>query len=87
MIDLCTHVISKNGFRTPDDYSDAFRVIGEQGVFDAEFVQTFSKMALFRNRLDHIYWEVDENELHRILHTGLPDVVRFLKAFGSFLNE
>jgi len=25
-VDLCNHIISKNGFRTPEDYADTFRV-------------------------------------------------------------
>jgi len=36
-VDLSNHIISKNGFRTPEDYADTFRVMEEKGVFDAEF--------------------------------------------------
>lgn len=27
IIDLCNHIISKNAFRTPEDYADTFRVM------------------------------------------------------------
>ncbi|MEW6068694.1 MAG: HepT-like ribonuclease domain-containing protein [Nitrospirota bacterium] len=33
IIDLCNHIISKNAFRTPDDYADTFRVMNERGAF------------------------------------------------------
>lgn len=33
-IDLCNHIIAKNNFRAPEDYSDTFRVMGEAGLFD-----------------------------------------------------
>ena len=37
-------------------------------------------------RLVHIYWNVDEVELHRILVENLNDVRRFLKEFDSFIG-
>ena len=59
-IDMCVHLISKNRFRVPEDYADTFRVMGEVGVFPGEFVEKLRDMAKFRNRLVHIYWEVDD---------------------------
>ena len=29
-IDICNHIISRNGFRAPEDYADTFQVLGEQ---------------------------------------------------------
>ena len=52
-------MIVKNGFRTPEDYADTFKVLSERGAFDEEFTKTLSQMARFRNRLVHIYWEID----------------------------
>ncbi len=86
IIDLCNHVIAKNGFRTPEDYADTFRVIAERGAFDAEYTLTLTQMARFRNRLVHIYWEVDDNELYRIIQSHLRDIREFLKKFGSFIG-
>ena len=84
IVDLCNHLIAKNGFRTPEDYADTFRVLAEKGAFNPEFTDTLIQMARFRNRLVHIYWEVDNDELHRILLTRLDDIKLFLKQFGSF---
>ncbi len=41
-------------------------------------------MARFRNRLVHIYWDVNISELYEILQSRLPDIRRFLKEFGTF---
>ncbi|OGW73017.1 MAG: antitoxin [Nitrospirae bacterium RIFCSPHIGHO2_02_FULL_40_19] len=85
-IDLCNHIIAKNGYRTPEDYADTFKVMTERGAFDAEFTNTLIQMARFRNRLVHIYWEVDNNELYHILQTRLQDIKEFLKKFGAFIG-
>lgn len=85
-IDLCNHIIAKNGYRTPEDYADTFKVMAERGAFDAGFTNTLIQMARFRNRLVHIYWEVDNNEFYHLLQTRLQDVREFLERFGVFIG-
>ena len=87
MIDLCNHIIAKNGYRTPEDYADTFRVLAEKGAFDEEYTNILIQMARFRNRLVHIYWEVSDNEIYRIIQTRLQDIQDFLRKFGKFLKE
>jgi len=86
-IDMCNHLISKNGWRTPEGYADTFRVMGEVGAFDDEFVKALAEMVRFRNRLVHIYWEVDDSELHRILREDLSDLDRFMRELGQFVAQ
>lgn len=85
-VDMGSHLISKNRWRTPEDYADTFRVLGEKGVFEVPFVQELVKMARFRNRLVHLYWEVDDREVYRILTTRLGDLERFLKGIGEYIG-
>ena len=85
-VDLCNHIISKNGYRTPEDYGDTFRVMAEQGCFDKEFTTSLIQMARFRNRLVHIYWEIDDKEIYRIIQTRIGDIRRFLKEYGAFIG-
>lgn len=85
-IDLCNHLISYNGFRAPQDYADTFEVLKEQGVFDASLALRLKAMARFRNRLVHLYWEVDDETLYRILQDNLEDLTLFLKNITCFLG-
>jgi uncharacterized protein YutE (UPF0331/DUF86 family) len=85
-VDLSNHIISKNGFRTPEDYADTFRVMEEKGVFDAELTGSLIQMARFRNRLVHIYWDIDDAGIYRIIQTRLQDIRRFLREIGNFLG-
>jgi len=87
MIDLCNHIIAKNGYRTPEDYADSFRVLAEKGAFNEEYTNTLIQMARFRNRLVHIYWDVSDNEIYRIIQTHLQDIQDFLREFGKFLKK
>lgn len=83
---MCNHIIAKNNYRTPEDYADTFRVMGEEKIFNADFVTSLISMAKFRNRLVHIYWNVDDETLYGILNADLDDLERFLEELGKFLN-
>lgn len=49
-IDICNHIISKNGFRLPEGYSDSFRIMAENNILPAEMVEEkLTNMARFRN--------------------------------------
>jgi len=85
-VDIGNHLISKNRWRTPEDYADTFRVLGEEGVFEAPFVGELIRMARFRNRLVHLYWKVDNQEVYRILTTRLDDLERFIRDIGQYLG-
>ena len=85
-IDMCNHIISRNGFRVPEGYADTFRVMNEAGAFDSNFSEELTNMAKFRNRLVHLYWEVDEGQLYGLLNSRLGDFKRFLDKIAEFLE-
>jgi len=85
-IDMCNHIISRNGYRVPEDYGDTFKVMAEQGAFDQSFSEELVKMAKFRNRLVHLYWEIDDSRLYSILEDHLADLKKFLNSIASFLQ-
>jgi len=85
-IDMSNHVIARNGFRVPEDYGDTFRVMAEAGVFENDFSHELRNMAKFRNRLVHLYWEVDDKQIYEILRTRLDDFKKFLNSLSRFLG-
>jgi len=85
-IDMCNHIISRNGYRVPDDYGDTFKVMGEVGALDEDFADELRNMAKFRNRLVHLYWDIDDVQLYDILQTRLDDFKIFLNQLAEFLE-
>jgi uncharacterized protein YutE (UPF0331/DUF86 family) len=85
-IDMSNHIISRNGYRVPEDYGDTFTVMGEVGAIEEAFSEELVKMTKFRNRLVHLYWEVDDRQLHEILQTRLDDFKIFLDSISTFLG-
>jgi uncharacterized protein YutE (UPF0331/DUF86 family) len=84
MIELCSdiasHIISDNRYRTPQSVADAFRVLHENGILDAELLDLLIKMAKFRNIVVHQYERVDAEIVILILRRHLDDFMKFRDA-------
>jgi len=85
-IDMCNHVIARNGYRVPEDYADTFKVMAEVGAFDTDFSDDLRNMAKFRNRLVHLYWRVDDQQVYDIIRNRLDDFKKFLDSTSMFLG-
>ena len=85
-IDICNHLISMNKLRAPEDYADSFRVIGNAGILKKDFVKKLVEMARFRNRLVHIYWEVDDELIYTFINEDISDIDDFIKKITNHLN-
>ncbi|MBD3315704.1 MAG: DUF86 domain-containing protein [Chitinivibrionales bacterium] len=59
IVDISNHLISRNGWRAPESYADTFDVLVENGALSQDHLDDFKAMARFRNRLVHLYWDVD----------------------------
>jgi uncharacterized protein YutE (UPF0331/DUF86 family) len=78
-IDLAAKLISAMGKKTPDSYSDAFRILGEAGVFTPEEAERFSNMAKFRNVPAHSYTSVNLELVYEQLQHGIADIESCLR--------
>lgn len=85
-IDVAQHVIASEGFRPPKDYADTFTVLAERGILEQEFAERLRRMAKFRNRLVHLYGEVDDQHVVRVLAEDLGDFDLFRERILAMLK-
>ncbi len=85
-IDLANHVIASEGWRAPRDFGDSFSVLNEQGVIDAGLAGRLRGLAGLRNRLVHVYDEIDDARVHQALATGLPDFDAFATSLARLVT-
>ena len=86
-LDICNHLVSRRGPRSPADYADCIGILGEMGAIDPELRGRLVKMARFRNLIVHLYWRVDDREVHRVIREDLTDLERYLRAVGAYLGS
>jgi len=87
IVDICNHLISQNRLPAPDDYADAIKIMKEAGAFEHEFAETLTRMVRFRNRLVHLYWEVDDAMVYDLARTRIDDIDNFLHRLSSLLDQ
>jgi uncharacterized protein YutE (UPF0331/DUF86 family) len=79
-LDVANHIIASEKFRAPRDYSDSFMVIQEQGIISPELGDRLRQMAKFRNRLVHLYGEIDNIHVYNYLRYDIKDTEAFKSA-------
>jgi uncharacterized protein YutE (UPF0331/DUF86 family) len=79
-IDIANHVISSENLRFPKDNADSFTVLVESGLLPVDRVDALRAMAQFRNRLVHVYWDVDDERVYSFLQESLTDLTRYHDA-------
>ena len=73
-LDVTNHIIASEHFRAPKDYADSFKVIEERGLIPSDLAQKLRQMAKFRNRLVHLYGEVDNAYVYEFIKEDLKDI-------------
>ncbi|MEG6616178.1 HepT-like ribonuclease domain-containing protein [Peptococcaceae bacterium 1198_IL3148] len=73
-------MIARERYKAPKTYAEAFVILVDQGILPKEKETTFIKMAKFRNRIVHLYQEVDDREVYAIMKESLADSQAFVRA-------
>ncbi len=79
MIDICNHIISRKRLRVPATNVESFEVVSEAGLLPADVLPVYRSMARFRDRIVHMYDEVDDGQIYEILRTRLDDIRAFVQ--------
>ena len=86
VIDICNHIISKNGFKIPETYAETFDILSEHSIIDRDLAKSLKNMVRFRNRLVHIYWDMDDEFIYKILKLDIEDLKKFVNIVMSLLK-
>lgn len=86
-LDIGNHVISSEGFRSPTDYQEIFKILKENHVIPESFLATAVSMAKFRNRLVRLYWEVDNQKIYDYLQNNLRYFDEYINYILAYLRK
>jgi len=72
----------------PESYADVFRKLGNLiEDMSSQFINNLVSMARFRNRLVHLYWEVEPEEAYDFLKLHIGDFIKFRDYIVSYLKD
>jgi uncharacterized protein YutE (UPF0331/DUF86 family) len=79
-IDMASHVISDEGLGMPGSTNEMFYMLQDNGYIPQDLTEKMVAAVGFRNLLVHEYGKVDLEEVYRISHKHIDDLLLFLKA-------
>ncbi|HOP74279.1 MAG TPA: DUF86 domain-containing protein [Bacillota bacterium] len=85
MIDIGNHIISRKNLEIPETSSDTMKTMVKHGILPADKQSDFVAMVRFRNRAVHLYDQVNNEEIYRILQENLWDFKVFIRAIVKYL--
>jgi len=81
--DIAAHIVSVYQLGHPQENRDVYRFLIDTGYLDASFGQAMMAMIGFRNRIVHLYWDIDLDRLYQYLQEDVP----LLRKFRDFVLQ
>jgi len=82
-LDIGSHIIADLGLGEPESYQDIMNILCQAGYLPANKIDTFKKMAQFRNVIVHDYARIDPKILYSIVQNNTDD----LRLFACFIRD
>ena len=79
LIDISNHIISRGNLGVPETNAESFKILAQNGIISEDKLTIFTAMARFRNKVVHLYDEIDNAEIYRIITEHLEDFDYFIK--------
>jgi len=84
-LNICYHVVARRMHRVPEEYAQCFHLLREAGLIPSELAERLATMARFRNRLVHLYWDIDYGQVYEIRQKSLTDLEAFSEAVANWI--
>jgi uncharacterized protein YutE (UPF0331/DUF86 family) len=84
-LNLCYHIVARELNQVPEDYADCFIRLGRAGKISKGLSDRLAQMAKFRNRLVHLYWDIDYGEVYSIICNDLKDLEDYVREVSKLL--
>ncbi len=87
LLDLGRHILAKGFAVGVSEFKDIAIKLEEQKILSHELAQKYKLIAGYRNRLVHVYHDVNANELFEICNTELHDFDEITMAIKTWLKS
>jgi len=85
-LEIGTHICSADALGVPSTYAETFRLLADAKVVGDARGERLQRMAQFRNRIVHLYWDVDLDQVHSVLTNRLSDFDEYLMCIETYLG-
>ena len=77
LLDIGSYIIANLGLKMPNTNTEFIKILSDAGYIPHEKIETYIDMSKFRNRIVHLYNQIDTETLYDILLNELDDIKDF----------
>ena len=82
MLDIGSHIVAREGYGIPHTYANVITLLADHAVLTREQADIYVDMARFRNRIVHLYDEIDPEVVYRLITQNLGDFRTFIATIS-----
>ncbi|OGU29018.1 MAG: hypothetical protein A2057_09645 [Ignavibacteria bacterium GWA2_35_9] len=86
-INIGNHIISREALGIPKDYSDTFRILQSNNIISTSLLERLILMTRFRNRIVHLYWDIDDKLVLEIIKNNYEDFINYRTEILEHLKK
>jgi uncharacterized protein YutE (UPF0331/DUF86 family) len=75
--DIAAHIVSVYRLGQPLESRDLYHLLVQAGYLDPEFGEAMAALVAFRNRIVHLYWDLEVERLYQYLQDDLSLLRQF----------
>lgn len=83
MLDIGSHIVAREGYGMPHTYADVVTTLADNGIFTKEQAGTYIAMVGFRNRIVHLYDEIDPEMVYKLITQRLDEFREFISVIAN----
>lgn len=87
MLDISSHLIARNRWGKPEDNKSSFTILAQNDVIEKEDINTYFSMAKFRNRIVHMYFNINDEMIYDITQNNLDDFEKFIRSISFIIKR
>lgn len=86
-IDINTHIITRGGLESPDDYEGTFRIVGKSKIIPYDLAERISNSVGLRNRMVHGYEKVQKKKMLDDISNGINQYTEYMRHISEYMEK
>jgi uncharacterized protein YutE (UPF0331/DUF86 family)/predicted nucleotidyltransferase len=87
LVDLANHIIAVQGLGRPGSSKEIGNILGRANIIPQDFIKKCVELIKLRDRLTHLYWEVEPAEVYGVIQNELLSITNFLNCLLRYVEE
>lgn len=87
LVDLSNHIIAVQGLGRPGSSREIGNILSYANIIPLDFVKKCVELIKLRDKLTHLYWEVEPTDIFEVLQQELPNITALLNCLLQYVEN